>query len=243
MSEDVLVPRAVLPPKLTPAVSELPEVIGAIFKELQSLKGQVRRAGRYAEAAKSTADNAQRTRRSWFIFHNHGDAIRRLQGAVSTLADAQVTTAQAQRVSFDYQERVGELTKYLFALGAVDEESCQTVLHELEEKLYGPDGKDLSELVRRELLGVVQQLQNQFHLCAGLAAQEEKQVSLEKEVAALTAAVKNLRSQNADQEKRLAALEAALEEQEKKDQASRRKWTLAGIIGMGAILSVCLALL
>ncbi|MBC3536030.1 hypothetical protein [Megasphaera hominis] len=243
MSEDVLVPRAVLPPKLTPAVSELPEVIGAIFKELQSLKGQVRRAGRYAEAAKSTADNAQRTRRSWFIFHNHGDAIRRLQGAVSTLADAQVTTAQAQRVSFDYQERVGELTKYLFALGAADEESCQTVLHELEEKLYGPDGKDLSELVRRELLGVVQQLQNQFHLCAGLAAQEEKQVSLEKEVAALTAAVKNLRSQNADQEKRLAALEAALEEQEKKDQASRRKWTLAGIIGMGAILSVCLALL
>ena len=149
MSEDVLVPRAVLPPKLTPAVSELPEVIGAIFKELQSLKGQVRRAGRYAEAAKSTADNAQRTRRSWFIFHNHGDAIRRLQGAVSTLADAQVTTAQAQRVSFDYQERVGELTKYLFALGAADEESCQTVLHELEEKLYGPDGKDLSELVRR----------------------------------------------------------------------------------------------
>ena len=243
MSEDVLVPRAVLPPKLTPAVSELPEVIGAIFKELQSLKVQVRRAGRYAEAAKSTADNAQRTRRSWFIFHNHGDAIRRLQGAVSTLADAQVTTAQAQRVSFDYQERVGELTKYLFALGAADEESCQTVLHELEEKLYGPDGKDLSELVRRELLGVVQQLQNQFHLCAGLAAQEEKQVSLEKEVAALTAAVKNLRSQNADQEKRLAALEAALEEQEKKDQASRRKWTLAGIIGMGAILSVCLALL
>ena len=243
MSEDVLVPRAVLPPKLTPAVSELPEVIGAIFKELQSLKGQVRRAGRYAEAAKSTADNAQRTRRSWFIFHNHGDAIRRLQGAVSTLADAQVTTAQAQRVSFDYQERVGELTKYLFALGAADEESCQTVLHELEEKLYGPDGKDLSELVRRELLGVVQQLQNQFHLCAGLAAQEEKQVSLEKEVAALTAAVKNLRSQNAHQEKRLAALEAALEEQEKKDQASRRKWTLAGIIGMGAILSVCLALL
>ena len=243
MSEDVLVPRAVLPPKLTPAVSELPEVIGAIYKELQSLKGQVRRAGRYAEAAKSTADNAQRTRRSWFIFHNHGDAIRRLQGAVSTLADAQVTTAQAQRVSFDYQERVGELTKYLFALGAADEESCQTVLHELEEKLYGPDGKDLSELVRRELLGVVQQLQNQFHLCAGLAAQEEKQVSLEKEVAALTAAVKNLRSQNADQEKRLAALEAALEEQEKKDQASRRKWTLAGIIGMGAILSVCLALL
>ncbi len=243
MSEDVLVPRAVLPPKLTPAVSELPEVIGAIFKELQSLKGQVRRAGRYAEAAKSTADNAQRTRRSWFIFHNHGDAIRRLQGAVSTLADVQVTTAQAQRVSFDYQERVGELTKYLFALGAADEESCQTVLHELEEKLYGPDGKDLSELVRRELLGVVQQLQNQFHLCAGLAAQEEKQVSLEKEVAALTAAVKNLRSQNADQEKRLAALEAALEEQEKKDQASRRKWTLAGIIGMGAILSVCLALL
>lgn len=243
MSEDVLVPRAVLPPKLTPAVSELPEVIGAIFKELQSLKGQVRRAGRYAEAAKSTADNAQRTRRSWFIFHNHGDAIRRLQGAVSTLADAQVTTAQAQRVSFDYQERVGELTKYLFALGAADEESCQTVLHELEEKLYGPDGKELSELVRRELLGVVQQLQNQFHLCAGLAAQEEKQVSLEKEVAALTAAVKNLRSQNADQEKRLAALEAALEEQEKKDQASRRKWTLAGIIGMGAILSVCLALL
>ena len=243
MSEDVLVPRAVLPPKLTPAVSELPEVIGAIFKELQSLKGQVRRAGRYAEAAKSTADNAQRTRRSWFIFHNHGDAIRRLQGAVSTLADAQVTTAQAQRVSFDYQERVGELTKYLFALGAADEESCQTVLHELEEKLYGPDGKDLSELVRRELLGVVQQLQNQFHLCAGLAAQEEKQVSLEKEVAALTAAVKNLRSQNADQEKRLAALEAALEEQEKKDRASRRKWTLAGIIGMGAILSVCLALL
>lgn len=243
MSEDVLVPRAVLPPKLTPAVSELPEVIGAIFKELQSLKGQVRRAGRYAEAAKSTADNAQRTRRSWFIFHNHGDAIRRLQGAVSTLADAQVTTAQAQRVSFDYQERVGELTKYLFALGAADEESCQTVLHELEEKLYGPDGKDLSELVRRELLGVVQQLQNQFHLCAGLAAQEEKQVSLEKEVAALTAAVKNLRSQNADQEKRLAALEAALEEQEKKDQTSRRKWTLAGMIGMGAILSVCLALL
>lgn len=243
MSEDVLVPRAVLPPKLTPAVSELPEVIGAIFKELQSLKGQVRRAGRYAEAAKSTADNAQRTRRSWFIFHNHGDAIRRLQGAVSTLADAQVTTAQAQRVSFDYQERVGELTKYLFALGAADEESCQTVLHELEEKLYGPDGKDLSELVRRELLGVVQQLQNQFHLCAGLAAQEEKQVSLEKEVAALTAAVKNLRSQNADQEKRLAALEAALEEQEKKDQASRRKWTLAGMIGMGAIFSVCLALL
>ena len=64
-------------------------------------------------------------------------------------------------MSFEYQKKLGEITKYLFGLGVTNIAMNRSVVRELELKLQGASAEELDEFARRELLGVVKQLKAQ----------------------------------------------------------------------------------
>lgn len=74
---------------------------------------------------------------------------------------AQICSAEAQEVSFTYQQKLAEMTKFLFALGVSNIAMNRSIVRELELKLKGASEEELDELARREIISVVKQLKAQ----------------------------------------------------------------------------------
>ena len=140
------------------SASQVPSIIQEQFNGLKVLKQNVSEATKKAEAAKDSAKSAKE--KSAGLFHKR-EAIESLQEATVDLADAQISAAQAQQVSFEYQQKIAEITKYLFALGVSNIAMNRSVVRELEFKLKGASEEELDEFARQEIIAVVKQLKAQ----------------------------------------------------------------------------------
>ena len=138
--------------------SQVPMIITAQINSLKELKENVTEALQKAEQAQESAKNAKDKPTGVF---KKKEAIESLQTATVDLADAQMSAASAQQVSFEYQQRLGEITKYLLGLGVSNIAMNRTVVRELELRLRGASEEELDELARKELIGVVKQLKAQ----------------------------------------------------------------------------------
>ena len=138
--------------------SQVPSIMEEQFRQLQAAKSKVSIATNKAEIAKEKAKKA--SEKSAGIFHRK-ETIEALQDASVDLADAQVAAADAQEISFEYQQKLGEMTKYLFRLGVTNIAMNRSVVRELELKLQGASAEELDEFARQELLGVLKQLKAQ----------------------------------------------------------------------------------
>ena len=138
--------------------SQVPSIIQEQFDGLKLLKQNVSEATKKAEDAKASAKLAKEKSARAF---QKKEAIESLQKATSDLADAQISAAQAQEVSFEYQQKIAEITKYLFALGVSNIAMNRSVVRELELKLKGASEEELDEFARQEIIAVVKQLKAQ----------------------------------------------------------------------------------
>jgi DNA-binding ferritin-like protein (Dps family) len=77
------------------------------------------------------------------------------------LAEAVQSGAKAQKISFEFQQRLAEISKYLFNLGVSNIVANNTVVRDLEMRMRGASEKELSELARQELTAVVKRLKEQ----------------------------------------------------------------------------------
>jgi chromosome segregation ATPase len=66
-----------------------------------------------------------------------------------------------QKLTLEYQEKITQITQYLFGLGVSNIAANRSVVRQLELKLKGASKEELSELARQELLNVVKQLKAQ----------------------------------------------------------------------------------
>ena len=138
--------------------SQVPSIIQEQFNGLKALKDNVTKASQKAEAAKKSAQAAKEMSAGLF---QKKQAIESLQEATADLADAQICSAEAQEVSFTYQQKLAEMTKLLFALGVSNIAMNRSIVRELELKLKGASEEELDELARREIISVVTQLKAQ----------------------------------------------------------------------------------
>ena len=138
--------------------SQVPGIIQEQFKGLKELKQNVNKAIKKADEAKDAAQVAKG--KSAGLFQKK-EAIESLQEATVNLADAQITATKAQKVSFEYQQKLAEMTKYLFALGVSNIAMNRSVVRELELKLKGASKEELDEFARQEIISVVKQLKAQ----------------------------------------------------------------------------------
>jgi hypothetical protein len=137
---------------------KLVSTIHSQFDELQELGVLVNEAIQKAEEAQKSADLAKE--KAAGVFRKKG-AIESLQTAAADLAEAQVTAAEAQKLTFRYQERVGEITRYLFCLGINNIALNRTIVREIEMRLRDASREELSDLARQELINTIEQLKAQ----------------------------------------------------------------------------------
>ena len=136
----------------------LPEIISGQVKEIQRLEVSIKNAVERAEAARTLALSAKE--KSAGLFQKK-EAIELLQSATISLAEAESATVEAQTVSFECQKKIGEITKYLFALGCTNMAANRSVVRELKMILEGASGDRLDELAKQEIINVVRQLKAQ----------------------------------------------------------------------------------
>lgn len=135
-----------------------PEVIQGQVAKLENLSESVKKAKQAAQDAKASADKAKKIS-AGYLFNK--DAIEGLQTAGIALADAAQSAAEAQKISFEFQTKLAEITKYLFELGVSNIAANRIVVRELELRLKGASQAELSELARQELHLVLKQLNDQ----------------------------------------------------------------------------------
>lgn len=137
---------------------ELPLAIQGQISKLNELDKSVKKA---LEAASSAKDSAISAKNMSAGFGKKKVAIEELQSAGLDLAKAVESGAEAQKISFEFQIKLAEISKYLFGLGVSNIASNRFVVRELEMRLKGASREELSEFARQELISVVKQLKEQ----------------------------------------------------------------------------------
>lgn len=174
--------------------SQLPMIIEQQLTTLRQLEIEVEKAIKGAQDAKNSADNAYN--KTAGLGHKKA-AIESLQTATSDLAQAQVTMADAQRVSFEYQEKLGKVSQYLFGLGVSSMANNRSVIRQLELKMKGASKEDLGELARQEICNVLKQLKAQEDIM-------QKQEQLTQKTKELTADIRAAQQKDIQQDQLLA---------------------------------------
>lgn len=137
---------------------DLPVMIQEQISKLKELDKSVKKAMKAADVAKDSANSARSKSAG---FGKKKVAIEELQSAGIDLAEAVQSGAEAQKISFEFQTKIAEISKYLFGLGVSNITNNRFVVRELEMKLKGASKEELSELARQELISVVKQLKEQ----------------------------------------------------------------------------------
>lgn len=161
-SEQILNPEDVT---LVIDENKLPELIQGQIAKLNELNAGVKKALESAEKAEKHAQDARNLSAGWSLFNDRKkEAIEGLQQVGVELAEAVQLGTHAQKISFEFQARLTEVTKYLFTLGVGNIAATRIVVRELEMRLHGASDEELSDLARQEVLSVIRQLKEQEDL-------------------------------------------------------------------------------
>jgi hypothetical protein len=152
--------------------AELPGIISEQVVLLNDLDKKVKAATKRAEAAKLSADLA--AGKSAGLFQKKA-AIEAIQLSQTDIAKAVVSGAEAQKIAFEFQTQLAQITKYLFGLGVTNLALNRSVVRELKLKLEGASAEEFSDLAKQEILNVIRQLKAQEDLL-------QKQEELDKKI-------------------------------------------------------------
>ena len=141
----------------TVSESELPNVISTQFDNIVELERHVTDSVNLAAKAKQKAENAQV---SAGLFKKK-EAIELLQSATEEQSNALISLADAQKLSFEYQRKLTEISQFLFGLGVSNLAMNRSTYQQIELKLKGASEEELSNLAKRELRNVLLQLRQQ----------------------------------------------------------------------------------
>ena len=150
--------------------AEIPNIVTSQFSSLQELSNKYEDALTKAKSAKEAAETAHEKSAGLF---KKKEAIEALQDAQLDTAEALISMTDVQKLTLEYQEKITQITQYLFGLGVSNIAANRSVVRQLELKLKGASKEELSELARQELLNVVKQLK----------AQEDKDVEHDRKLA------------------------------------------------------------
>lgn len=139
------------------SIKQLPISIATQFEKIKELENSVEKSMILAQDANKKAQDAN-TKVGLF---NQINSIKYLQEVAKGLAEAQVSSTEAQGLLLNYQTKLSEITKGLFALGVSNITANRIVVRNIQMQLQGASEAELSQMARQELLSVVKQLKAQ----------------------------------------------------------------------------------
>lgn len=155
-------------------IEELPGLIKNQINMITDVKGRVETA---MSAAMKASDKAKETDGMKVGFGHKKVAIEALQDTAITIAEAQTALADAQKISFEYQEVLSKVTAGLYVLGTLSLANNRTVVRQLQLQLENASEEELDELAKQEINNVIKQLQSQEDI---MIRQEELENSISK---------------------------------------------------------------
>lgn len=135
---------------------QIPDLIQNQFTQMSELRKEIEGATNNAYDAKEMVINEVTT-----TVQGSKAAIESLQSATLSLANAQVDAIKAQTKSFEYQQKLGDITKFLFRLGLSNISMNRIVVEELEKRLKNASQEELDDLAKSEIQNLLKQLKEQ----------------------------------------------------------------------------------
>ena len=144
----------------------LPSAIFGAIDIISSLEKKIRQSSDEANSVLDYINNNMKRYKNKSLFGfgyrsgNTKDIIEDLQKAVEKQAKAQQINTEAMQKSFEFQRKLSEATKYLFAITTTNSACVRTAIKVIAGKLEINDGS-VSELVKSELEQLLHQLKMQ----------------------------------------------------------------------------------
>lgn len=135
---------------------QIPALIQSQFAQVSELRKEIEKATNNAYEAKECV-----VAEVGAAGNNSKKAITTLQNATLDLANAQVDAIKAQKKSFEYQQKLADITKFLFGLGLSNIAMNRVVVKELECKLRDASNEEIDDLARSEIENLLRQLKEQ----------------------------------------------------------------------------------
>ena len=157
---------------------QIPDLIQNQFTQMTELRKEIEGATNNAYDAKEMVINEVTT-----TAQGSKAAIESLQSATLSLANAQVDAIKAQTKSFEYQQKLGDITKFLFRLGLSNISMNRIVVEELEKRLKHASQEELDDLAKNEIQNLLKQLKEQ----QDVYAKQEELTKLVKEESKINA--------------------------------------------------------
>ena len=156
--------------------SKIPALVDEQIKKLKALDEKVQDVLANAKDAKDSADRARSCKKSGVLGIARADALETISDAVKALGDANESNAQGLSEVFGFMQSLAEISKGLFGLASMSMVAHNTVVQQLELKMRGASGEELSELAQNELERTISILKNQGNV---LAEQDKQKKRLE----------------------------------------------------------------
>lgn len=156
--------------------SKIPALVNEQVKKLKALDEKVQDVLANAKDAKDSADRARSCKKSGVFGIARADALETISDAVKALGDANENNAQGLSEVFGFMQSLAEISKGLFGLASMSMVAHNTVVQQLELKMRGASGEELSELAQNELERTISILKNQGNV---LAEQDKQKKRLE----------------------------------------------------------------
>ena len=156
---------------------QLPEIIRNEMAGLSEFKAKADAAKAKAEEAKALVDELEVIK-----FGKTKAAVENLQRATHAINDAQISAAEAQEKSFEYQEKLAKTSKYLFGLGVTNIAMNRAVVRELKLTLEGNGAEEIDESTNQEILNIITKLKEQEDIMQKQENMSVKLTSLDDEV-------------------------------------------------------------
>lgn len=135
---------------------QVPELIQSQFSMMGVLKKKLETASNKAFDAKEAVINEAAPSAM-----SPKAAIASLQSATLDLANAQQSAMDAQKLQFEYQQKLADITKFLFQLGLTNIAMNRVVVEELEYKLRNATHEEIDGLARAEIEDLLKRLKMQ----------------------------------------------------------------------------------
>lgn len=168
---------------------QLPKIIKEQYSNLQILEDKVQQVIEKAEKTKEKAEKADVE--MGFFKSSKKEAISLLQDAVKGMADSQLSAAEAQQISFEYQAKMAKIMKFLFALGTSSIAMNRVATKEITERLKNASEGEISDLAKQELNDVLLQLKAQEDIFLQNEKMKQKMKEQDQRIEILEKSIKN----------------------------------------------------
>ena len=144
-------------------LNSLPKIVKGEIEKLNELAQSVQTSIRKAKDSKKAANLAYSKSAG---FGKKKAAIEELQNAGLAQAEAIESNTNALKVSFEFQQKLNDTSKFLFGLGVMNIANNRSVVRQIELSLKGASQEKISELARQEFKNVLKQLKAQENILA-----------------------------------------------------------------------------